>query len=198
MNLILACDKRYGIGTKGSLPSWNLSDDMERFKRLTIGDGNNVVIMGKNTCLSLKKPLPQRVNVVISASLFKEHKGKEPNNVSVIKHNGFIICKTLRDALSYTQLLTFISVNKGEIWIIGGAELYESVFEYELEYLLFENDEEFVPINKVYVTKVNKEFDCDTFLRDKTIRFIESCRWTKTTTKHKSNLEYTFCEYFYT
>jgi dihydrofolate reductase len=197
MNLILACDKKYGIGMQGSLPSWNLSDDMERFKQLTIGDGNNVIIMGKNTYLSLKKPLPQRVNVVISESLFEENKENLVKNVSVIKYNGFMICKTLKDALSYSQLLIFLDEKKGEIWIIGGAQLYEAVFEYELKCLLFDNDQEYVPIDKVYVTKVNQEFGCDTFLRDKTIRFIETCRWTNTITKYKNNLEYTFYEYLY-
>ena len=197
MNLILACDKKYGIGMQGSLPSWNLSDDMERFKQLTIGDGNNVIIMGKNTYLSLKKPLPRRVNVVISESLFEEHKENLAKDVSVIKYNEFMICKTLKDALSYSQLLIFLDEKKGEIWIIGGAHLYEAVFEYELKCLLFDNDQEYVPIDKVYVTKVNQEFGCDTFLRDKTIRFIETCRWTNTITKYKNNLEYTFFEYLY-
>lgn len=197
MNLILACDNKYGIGSKGGLPSWKLTDDMEKFKRLTIGDGNNIIVMGKNTYLSLNKALPHRVNVVVSSSLFDKHAGKKSKDVSMIKHNGFIICKSLKDALSYSKLITFMSENKGEIWIVGGAKLYESIFEYELEYLLFESDEENIPIDKVYVTKVHEDFNCDTFLGEKTIRFIEACRWSNITTKFKNNLKYSFCEYMY-
>ena len=43
MNIILACDSEYGIGINNDLPSWNLKEDMIRFKKLTIGNGNNVV-----------------------------------------------------------------------------------------------------------------------------------------------------------
>ena len=58
MNIIVACDSNYGIGINNNLPSWNLKDDLKKFKELTIGNGRNVVIMGKNTYLSFKKPLP--------------------------------------------------------------------------------------------------------------------------------------------
>ena len=54
-NVIVAHDKKNGIGYKNKLP-WHLEHDMNMFKMLT---SNNVVIMGKNTWESLPiKPLP--------------------------------------------------------------------------------------------------------------------------------------------
>ena len=48
MNLIVAYCRNRGIGFQNKLP-WKLSQDMNRFKNLTIGNGNNAVVMGKNT-----------------------------------------------------------------------------------------------------------------------------------------------------
>ena len=61
MNFIVACDVRYGIGIENRLPDWTIEGDLKRFKELTTGEGNNVVIMGKNTFLSLPNgPLKNR------------------------------------------------------------------------------------------------------------------------------------------
>ena len=68
MNLILACDSNYGIGIQNKLP-WSIKDDLKHFKKITSSSNNNVVIMGKNTYLSFKKPLPNRINIVVSESL---------------------------------------------------------------------------------------------------------------------------------
>ena len=73
MNLIVAYCRNRGIGFKNKLP-WKLSSDMNRFKNLTIGDGNNAVIMGRNTWESLPqkfKPLPKRSNIVLSTKYDK-------------------------------------------------------------------------------------------------------------------------------
>ena len=65
VNLIVAVDKNtHGIGKNGRIP-WNNKDDMKWFKNVTTGDGNNSVIMGRNTYESIGKPLPNRINIVI-------------------------------------------------------------------------------------------------------------------------------------
>jgi thymidylate synthase/dihydrofolate reductase len=83
-SLIVACWKNSRIiGTNGQLP-WNpLKEDMDFFKRTTTEtfattshafSGVNSVIMGKNTWLSIPekyRPLPGRVNIVVSSSLLK-------------------------------------------------------------------------------------------------------------------------------
>jgi dihydrofolate reductase len=55
MKAIVACDSNYGIGMYNNLPNWKLKDDLKKFKQLTIGNGNNAIIMGKNTWLSIDK-----------------------------------------------------------------------------------------------------------------------------------------------
>ena len=65
-SLIVAFDKSYGIGLKNSIP-WKLPHDMSNFLKLTT---NNIIIMGKKTWDSLPiKPLPNRVNIVLTSSL---------------------------------------------------------------------------------------------------------------------------------
>ena len=65
VNLIVAVSKNGFIGKNGSLP-WQISEDLKRFRKIT---SNSVVIMGKNTFLSIGKPLPNRENIVISTKL---------------------------------------------------------------------------------------------------------------------------------
>ncbi len=72
-SIILASALNGCIGINNSLP-WNLPEDLKRFKKITSAGDNNIVIMGKNTFLSLKKPLPNRINYVISKTL-KPKKG---------------------------------------------------------------------------------------------------------------------------
>ena len=88
MKLILACDPTGGIGKDNQLPWSMLEGDLPRFKSLT---ANQVIVMGKNTWLSLpKKPLPSRLNFVVSSSLLDL-----PNGALLIKDltcsaaNGF-------------------------------------------------------------------------------------------------------------
>jgi dihydrofolate reductase len=50
------------IGSDNALP-WHLSSDLKRFKKLTLG---KPVVMGRQTHLSIGKPLPGRTNIVVS------------------------------------------------------------------------------------------------------------------------------------
>jgi dihydrofolate reductase len=102
MRLILACDPDGGIGYQNKLPWTNIRGDLPRFKRLT--DGQNV-IMGRNTWDSLpKKPLPGRLNFVVSSS---ELEAEHHNVIRVPDMN-------------------FNQPDNEEFWIIGGAKLIET------------------------------------------------------------------------
>ena len=102
MKLILACDPNGGIGYQNKLPWTNIRGDLPRFKRLT--DGQNV-IMGRNTWDSLpKKPLPGRLNFVVSSSELEA------------EHHNVIRVPDMK----------FIQPNDVEFWIIGGAKLVET------------------------------------------------------------------------
>ena len=102
MKLIIACDPDGGIGYQNRLPWTNIRGDLPRFKRLT--DGHNV-IMGRNTWDSLpKKPLPGRLNFVVSSS---ELEAEHHNVIRVPDMN-------------------FNQPDDAEFWIIGGAKLVET------------------------------------------------------------------------
>jgi dihydrofolate reductase len=101
INIIAAMGKNRVIGKNNKLP-WHISDDLKNFKKLT---SNNVVIMGRKTFESIGKPLPNRVNIVISSSMPQTE--------------GIIVCNDVPSALEKAR-----SYNK-EIFIIGGATIYQ-------------------------------------------------------------------------
>ena len=61
---IVAISQNYAIGKGGKLP-WHYAADLKFFKETTTG---NAVVMGANTWRSIGKPLPERLNVVLSGS----------------------------------------------------------------------------------------------------------------------------------
>jgi len=105
-NIIAAIDNNNGIGKNGSIP-WKNSDELEFFKKKTIGDGNNAVIMGRKTYESLNmKILPKRTNIVITSQ----------------EIDGVITYKTLFEALQSC-------VPYRKTYIIGGQRLYEEAIK---------------------------------------------------------------------
>ena len=132
MKIIVAACKNLGIGFQNKLP-WNLKSDLIKFKHLTIGNGNNAVIMGSNTWNSLPKhPLQNRFNCILSTSLEVNKKNtKVFNNVD--------------NLLEFTN-----SKNFDDIWIIGGEQIYN---------LFLEKDH----INSIYLTKIYENHVCDTY-----------------------------------
>lgn len=66
--IIVAIDEMGGIGRDGQLP-WRLPGELRHFREVTVGQGNNAVIMGETTWLSLPdkfRPLPDRQNIILS------------------------------------------------------------------------------------------------------------------------------------
>jgi len=133
MNIVVAACKNRGIGMNNKLP-WNIKNEMQYFKQLTIGNGNNAVVMGKNTWLSLKKPLPKRSNFILSKTL---QKNDVNGNATILKNINDI------DILYDTNKFD-------NIWIIGGEVLYKSmVYNSKL--------------NGIFYTNIENYYDCDTF-----------------------------------
>ena len=65
MKIIVACDLNNAIGKNNKL-LYKLADDMAYFKKMTTGNGNNAVVMGRKTFESLPKPLRNRDNYVLT------------------------------------------------------------------------------------------------------------------------------------
>ena len=62
ISLIVAVSENNVIGSGGELP-WRLSDDLKRFKAVTMG---KPIVMGRKTYESIGRPLPGRQNIVIT------------------------------------------------------------------------------------------------------------------------------------
>jgi len=62
ISIIVAASTNNVIGVEGDLP-WKLSDDLRRFKRLTMG---KPIVMGRRTWESIGRPLPGRQNIVLT------------------------------------------------------------------------------------------------------------------------------------
>jgi dihydrofolate reductase len=101
---IVAVDKRGAIGKGGSIP-WHYSSDLKFFKSQTL---HNVCVMGARTWLSLKKPLKERLNIVLSR---KSEIETQP---------GVIV---LRDKSSVLSLRDYL---RCDLFIIGGRQIYKS------------------------------------------------------------------------
>jgi dihydrofolate reductase len=101
---IVAVDRNGAIGKNGSIP-WHYSSDVKFFKQQTIG---HACAMGYTTWLSLKKPLKERLNIVLSRK-------------SEIKPQPSMI--VLRDTLSVLSLKKFLAC---DLFIIGGEQVYRS------------------------------------------------------------------------
>ena len=112
VNIIAAYCKNGGLGKNNKL-LWNIKSDMAKFKKLTIGNGNNAIIMGRKTFESLNKVkgLINRDNLILSKSL----KIDEYNGKNCVK--SFATLEQLDDYVK--------TKNYSELWVIGGAEIYE-------------------------------------------------------------------------
>ena len=137
INIILACDNKFGIGKDNALP-WNFSEDMKYFKRLTEFSDDfskkSCVIMGRKTWESIPNNyLKNRVNIVVS------------RNKDIKENEKIIFFNSLIFAINYSK------ENFNNIWIIGGSEIYNQSFNYYL-------------VDNIYLTKIDNDFDCDTFI----------------------------------
>ncbi|CAL1529447.1 unnamed protein product [Lymnaea stagnalis] len=117
LNLVVAACNNMGIGIEGRLP-WRLKQDMAFFKKITSTTQNaekkNMVVMGKRTWLSIPqnfRPLPGRVNVVLSSQLTEVPEGVH-------------IARNLNQALSLADTLAV-----QHVFIIGGASVYKEAME---------------------------------------------------------------------
>ena len=101
---IVAISKNFAIGKDGKLP-WHYSADLKFFKRTTIG---NAVVMGSTTWRSIGKPLPERENVVLSRS------------------KDLVLPAGVRQLSSVDEVIDFDERYRNDVFIIGGAGVYDS------------------------------------------------------------------------
>jgi dihydrofolate reductase len=155
--IIAAASKNLVIGKDNDLP-WNLPTDLKSFKKITEG---SFVIMGRKCWESIPekfRPLPKRDNIVIT---------RDPNYEAV-------------GAAVINDLETIIKVFKndgehGEVFIIGGAQIYKETFKHA---------------DKMYLTQILSEVEGDTYLEG-----LDFSEWVLTeTSEHiiENDIEFRF------
>ena len=107
ITLVAAMSQNRVIGKAGQLP-WRLPADLVRFKRLTM---NHVVIMGRRTFDSIATALPGRTNIVVT---------RQPG----WNAPGVAVAHGLDDAIELGAALDASHHQRGELMVLGGAEIY--------------------------------------------------------------------------
>ena len=99
MSLIAALDRNHAIGRDGAMP-WHLSDDLKRFKQLTLG---KPVLMGRKTALAIGRALPERRNLVLTRGTQTPFADQQP----------------VASIMAAVELAA-----REELMVIGGGEVY--------------------------------------------------------------------------
>ena len=102
VSLIAALTRNRGLGFKGDL-LYRIPEDLKRFKTLTMGCP---IIMGRKTYESIGRPLPGRLNIVVTRN-------------SDVSFDGCTVAHDLESSLSQARFM-----KPREIFVIGGAQLY--------------------------------------------------------------------------
>jgi dihydrofolate reductase len=104
---IVAVSRNGAIGRGGSIP-WHYSTDLKFFKQQTTG---SVCVMGSRTWRSLKRPLPGRLNLVMTRQAEIE---AQPSVV------------VLRDKQEVLSLKPYLAC---DLFIIGGEQIYRTFLD---------------------------------------------------------------------
>ena len=136
LNLIVACDRENGIGKNNDIP-WHFKSDLANVRRITTQtfcpNAMNAVIMGRTTWESLPvRPLPRRLNIVVSNTLDQEDV------------DGALCCPSLAAAIAAAKNVPIVD----DIFVIGGASLYREAMSHPL-------------LGVIYLTTIDAVFDCD-------------------------------------
>jgi dihydrofolate reductase len=103
---VVAMSRNRVIGRDNALP-WHAPEDLKRFKRLTTG---RPVIMGRKTFASIGRPLPKRLNIVVTRD-------------RDFRAEGVVRAFTIEEALRLAEE----SMLGDEAMVIGGAQIFELV-----------------------------------------------------------------------
>lgn len=129
ISIIAAIGKNRELGKNNKL-LWNIPSDMKRFRTLTAG---HPVIMGRKTFESIGRPLQGRTNIVVS-------------HQTDFLPEGITVKPSLEEAITYAH-----TIDTEEIFIIGGAQIYEQAIGIA---------------NQLYLTLIDQTFDADAFFPD--------------------------------
>ena len=163
---IVAASQNQVIGLKNRLP-WHIPDDLKFFSETT---KKKALIMGRKTFESLGKPLPGRLNVVVTRNkdfrskvnlktyiplwtggidqLFE--RGVYPESAALImeKSLSVVICPSIKAAMDFCSQKEVLKKYGCEIFIIGGGEIYKQTLPF---------------IHRAYLTRIHRDYEGDAF-----------------------------------
>ena len=160
MKLIVAVDKNWGIGRDNDL-LFSIPEDMKFFRSTTL---DKVVVMGRKTLESFPNgnPLKRRINIVLT------------NDKSYSKQEALIV-HSLEEILEAIK-----EYNTDDVYVIGGASVYEMLYDY---------------CDEAYVTMIDKDGNADKFM----VKLSEKTSWElkyKSETKvTEDGIEFAFCTF---
>ena len=140
LSMIAAMGKNRVIGKDNDMP-WHLPADLQHFKKTTLG---SPIIMGRKTYDSIGRPLPGRLNIILSRNANLEIEG----------------CSIVN---SFDEAIALAEEGKSdEVFITGGAHLYNTFLE---------------KADRLYITLIDEEFEGDTYFPDYTqLNWLEVSR----------------------
>ena len=158
--MIWAMAKNRVIGRNNNLP-WHLPNDLKYFKRLTTG---KAVIMGRKTYESIGRPLPNRINIVVT---------RDPH----FSADGIKVVHSLPSALKLAEAECLIS-GADEVIIMGGAEIYQQGLAIA---------------DRLYVTFVHANVDGDAWFPDIDLTTYEELSREDFSADGPNPYDYSFC-----
>ncbi|XPV69101.1 MAG: dihydrofolate reductase [Halarcobacter sp.] len=126
ISMIVAYGKNWEIGLDNQM-LWHISEDFKNFKNITSG---HHLIMGRKTFESIGKPLPNRTSIVLSKTGFS--------------CEGVYSFSDIQEAFDFAR-----SSGEEELFVIGGANIYKTLFPF---------------VDKLYLSEVDFEGLADAYL----------------------------------
>lgn len=108
ISLLVAVAENGVIGKRGTVLPWRLPADLRRFKELTMG---HPIIMGRKTYETIAKPLPGRLNIVMT----HDRSYQAP---------GCVVAHSLKEALTRAD-----DTGTDEVFVIGGGVIFDAVMD---------------------------------------------------------------------
>lgn len=139
---IVAMDCKGGIGKNGTM-AWKIREEMEFFKKMTIG---HIIIMGSSTFESLQhKLLPNRLNIVLTNNFEKYSKMYAYSNLLFVDDTN-IYYKLLNEN-DILERYPFLKIDY-KVFVIGGAGIYRILIP---------------ECSCIWSSVIDKKYDCDVY-----------------------------------
>ena len=112
VSIVVAVADNGVIGRGNALP-WDLPDDLQHFKRTTMG---RPIVMGRKTFESIGRPLPGRLNIILT---------RDPSWTA----SGVSVASSIEQAIDLAEGQAFID-GADSVMVIGGAEVYRQALPF--------------------------------------------------------------------